>query len=180
MEFKTTSTKRRNAGFSIVEMIVGVAIGTIALTIVGTSWAMIMTGFSAIDNYTELEQDSRYTLDLLGRDIRQSQGLLTYSDDTFTLIDGDGDQIVYTYSSSQGVFSRTVDGVTEPLLSECEDFYVDIYQRNTISGTYDQYPTADVDTCKLIQITWKCSRLNLNGTDNTELVQSAKFVISKK
>lgn len=180
MVSKTTSTNRRKAGFSLPEMVFGLGIGSLALAIVATSWAMMLRGFSAIDNYIELEQDSRYALDIVGRDIRQAQSLSSFSTSSFTLIDGNGDDINYTYSGFGKTFSRTVNGETEILLTECDEFGFDIYQRNTISGTYDQYPTATADTCKLIQITWKCSRENLSGMDNTEFVQSAKFVIRKQ
>ena len=55
-----------------------------------------------------------------------------------------------------------------------------LYQRNPINGTYDQYPTANPDTCKLVQLSWICSRNILGKKANTESVQSAKVVIRKQ
>ena len=180
MEFKTTSTKRSAAAFSLVEMVIALAISSFAMLIVGTSSAMILRGFSALDNYIELEQDSRYALDIVGRDIRQATALATYTNNAFTILDGDGNPVTYQYTDSEDILVRTDTAESKTLLTGCELFSFNIYQRNTISGSYDQYETADVDTCKLIQLTWKCSRKNLSGMENTEFVQSAKFVIRKQ
>jgi hypothetical protein len=55
-----------------------------------------------------------------------------------------------------------------------------IYQRNSISNTYDQFPAADTNTCKLVQLSWICRRPIIGSTQNTESVQSAKIVIRKQ
>ena len=68
------------------------------------------------------------------------------------------------------------------LLSECQEFGFASFQRNPINGTYNQYPTDPnrPDLCKLIQVSWVCSRNILGKRANTESVQSAKFVIRKQ
>jgi hypothetical protein len=71
-------------------------------------------------------------------------------------------------------------GVTEVLLTECDNLSFAIFQRNPINGTYNQYPTASPATTKLINVTWTCSRKILGNTMNTENVQTAKVVIRKQ
>jgi len=66
------------------------------------------------------------------------------------------------------------------LLSECDYLQFGIYQRNTISNTYDQFTTANPTTCKVVQLEWICSRKILGARLNTESVQSAKIVIRRK
>jgi hypothetical protein len=55
-----------------------------------------------------------------------------------------------------------------------------IYQRNTVANTYDQFPTGSVGLCKLISVSWICSRTILGSKMNTESVQTAKIVIRKQ
>jgi hypothetical protein len=48
------------------------------------------------------------------------------------------------------------------------------------NGTDQPIPTTDVSQCKLIKLTWICSRNILGKSLNTESVQSAEIVIRKK
>jgi hypothetical protein len=68
----------------------------------------------------------------------------------------------------------------KPLLEQCDYLKFSIFQRNPIGGTYDQYPAATPATCKLVQLTWICSRPIVGSGKNTECVQSAKVVIRKE
>jgi hypothetical protein len=76
------------------------------------------------------------------------------------------------------VLTRAKDGVTTDLLTQCDTLNFNIYQRNTTNGTYDQYPTSvEASNCKVVQVSWTCSR-TITGTKlNTETVQSTKIVI---
>ena len=55
-----------------------------------------------------------------------------------------------------------------------------MYQRNMTNGTDQPIPTSVASQCKLIKLTWVCSRDILGKSANTESVQSAEFVIRKK
>ena len=66
------------------------------------------------------------------------------------------------------------------LLTECDSLSFEIFQRNPIGGTYDQFPASSPATAKLINVTWTCSRKILGTAMNTENVQTAKIVIRKQ
>ena len=56
-----------------------------------------------------------------------------------------------------------------------------MFQRNPIGGTFDQFTnTLTAATCKLVQVSWVCSRKILQGKVNTESVQTSKIVIRKQ
>jgi hypothetical protein len=62
-------------------------------------------------------------------------------------------------------------------LRGCQDLSFSIFQRNTASGTFDQFPaTLTNNAVKLVQLNWTCQR-TVFGRLNTESVQSAKIVI---
>jgi hypothetical protein len=56
-----------------------------------------------------------------------------------------------------------------------------MYQRTPMAGVWDQFPTTNLATCKLIEVRWKCSRkLHPLSPQTTEYMQSAKIVIRSK
>jgi hypothetical protein len=66
------------------------------------------------------------------------------------------------------------------LLTNCDFLTFQIFQRNPVSASYDVYPTANAASCKLINVSWICSRSILGSRLNTESVQTAKIVIRKQ
>jgi hypothetical protein len=133
-------------------------------------------------NYIDLDHRSRITLDTMSRDIRQANRLTDSTATSLTFEDSDGSELKYTFDSEAGTLTRSIAGVPDPspMLTECVSLEFSIFQRNSISGTYDQFPTASPATCKLVQLRWTCSRKILGVERNTESVQSAKIVIRKQ
>ncbi len=141
--------------------------------------------FAALTNYVDLDNVSRNALDMMLREIRQADSLTAYSENALSFQHTDPFSnakftVSYVYSPSGLTLTRVQGSQRKTLLRECDFLRFAIYQRNPLPGTWDQYPTADVDTCKLVQLSWKCSRMILGARVNTESVQSAKVVIRKK
>ncbi len=186
MVFKITSIKagkrRLRTGFTLVELMVTVAIGSIVLG--GLAALMFYTGrsFAALVNYVDLDSYSRNALDTMSREIRQTRRLVSGTSTRLEFEDFDGGSLIYEYNADARTLTRTRNGVTnaEPLLKECNFLQFSMYQRNPVNGKYDQYPTATAAQCKLVQLRWICSRDLIKSRRNTESVQSAKIVIRKQ
>ncbi|MBI4663685.1 MAG: hypothetical protein HY735_33200 [Verrucomicrobia bacterium] len=138
--------------------------------------------FAAMANYFDLDRRSRHALDTMSREIRQTNRLMTFSETSLTFEDYDGGVLRYVYDPTERTLTRSKNGQpdSDPLLTECDFLKFSIFQRNPVGGTYDQYPTADAATCKLVQLHWECSRKIFGAKVNTESVQSAKIVIRKQ
>lgn len=165
---------------SLVEIMVALAVGSILLVAVAVLGIYGGRSFAGLANYTDLDAKSRNALDRLTRDVRQVNRLTASTATSLTFEDADGSSLQYVYAPDDRTLSRVKGGVTEVLLTECDNLSFSIFQRNPISGTYDQYPTASPATTKLINVTWTCSRKILGNTMNTENVQTAKVVIRKQ
>ena len=176
------ASRRRCLGMTLVELMISVAISSI----LGLSTAALTfytaRSFAAMANYIDLYHRSRITLDTMSRDIRQANRLTDSTATSLTFEDSDGSELKYTFDSEAGTLTRSIAGVPDPspMLTECVSLEFSIFQRNSISGTYDQFPTASPATCKLVQLRWTCSRKILGVERNTESVQSAKIVIRKQ
>jgi len=178
MVCKTTFTSRR--GFKLAEFLVALAVGSLIFLAVAVLGLYAGRSFVGLVNYTDLDSKSRNALDHLTRDVRQVKKLSSNTINSLTFEDADGKPLEYVYSPLRKTLSRVKAGVSQVLLTDCEQLAFSIYQRNPIGGTYDQYPAAAPATTKLINVTWKCSRNILGTTMNTENVQTAKVVIRKQ
>ncbi len=167
---------------TLIELMVALSISSIVLSAVAALSFYTGRSFAALANYVDLDNASRNALDRMSKEIRQVNRLLEASDTRLVFEDGDTKRLIYEYNSTAKTLTRTKDGVTDdkPLLTECNYLKFSIFQRNPVSGTYDQYPTADPATCKLVQLKWICSRDLIRAQWNTESVQSAKVVIRKQ
>ena len=185
MVCKITSIKRinqRRTGATLVELMVSVGISSVLLLALASLTFYTGRSFAALTNYVDLDAHSRSALDTMSREIRQTKRLIAGTSTSLTFEDFDGKQLVYAYDATNRLLTRTKDGVPDPkpLLTECNFLQFSMFQRNPVNGTYNQYPTANAATCKLVQLRWVCSRDLIAARWNTESVQSAKIVIRKQ
>jgi len=169
---------------TLVELMVATVLGGLVLAAVMALTFFSARSFAALTNYVDLDNFSRNALDTMSREIRQADRLVSGDDHQLVFQhtdNGSTNHVSYTYDPDTKQLVRRQLGVTpKVLLQECDFLRFSIYQRNPINGTYDQYPTANPDTCKLVQLSWICSRNIFGKKANTESVQSAKVVIRKQ
>jgi hypothetical protein len=137
--------------------------------------------FAALTNYVDLDNSSRNALDHITREIRQADGLTSASEHQLEFKHGAG-YIRYTFNPTARTLTRNINGQLTVLLRECDFLQFSIYQRNPVPETWEQFdvPTDNPDLCKLVRMSWICSRTIMGARVNTESVQSAKVVIRKK
>ena len=182
MECKTTSTKRRSAGFTLAEMMIAIGLGMLLVTTMTIVNIYYLKTFAGLENYMNLNDESRHALDIMTKDIRQADLLTAFSKTSLTLqLDGTN-IITYSYDSTKKELTRSSGGKDKVLLRGitrngitygCDYWRNDFYDRNM--GT-----NVTPANCKVVQVTWLCSRTILGHKVNTEDVQSAKIVIRKQ
>ncbi len=159
---------------------VSLAVSSLMFLAIGVFGMYSAKSFAAIANYVDLDAYSRQALDQLTKDVRQVNRLVSNSATSLVFEDSDGTSLQYVYSPGAKTLSRIKGGNTQVLLQECDTLTFAIYQRNTVGGTYDQYPTATPATCKLINVSWRCTRNIMGRKFNSESVQTSKIVIRKQ
>jgi hypothetical protein len=177
----TTSINHRQRGLSLVELLVGIGVGSVLLIAILSLSFFSARSFAALTNYVDLDNHSRNALDQITREIRQADALMSSSEHQLEFRHGTG-WIRYTYNPEARTLTRNQNGNLTVLLRECDELQFAIYQRNPIPHTWDQFdlPTENPTLCKMVQLSWVCSRTILGARVNTESVQSAKVVIRKK
>lgn len=173
MEFKTTNHKPDCRGFTLVEMMVGVAIGCLLLAALATLYVFSMRSFASMANYSDLNQKSRYASDLISRDIRSCLSVNKATTTQLALNEPDG-VTTYNYDPDAQTLTRTQNGVTRTLLTGVQPLTFTLYQRPFVGATYEQFPTAaTIASAKLIGFQWSCSRRLAGAQNNTESLEAA-------
>lgn len=169
----------RCAALSLLETMVVMGIVSLMLAAIASFIVYTARSFVAVGNYADLDQASRHTLDVMTRDIRESQSLEGFSTNTLMLKAEDGQSLIYHYSPSASTLTRRK-GSESPtiMLEQCDYLSFSIYQRSP-SNNFSFYPVTGNrwDLAKLVDVSWKCSRQILGEKVNTESVQTAKIVM---
>src|SRR5918994_1105078 len=78
---------RRSSGFSLIELMIGVTIGLVLLTVLATVFDRTSGGRSDLDRVSRLIENSRFAVDVIGDDMRHAGFYGTFlppSDTIFT------------------------------------------------------------------------------------------------
>ena len=186
-----TASRRRAAGISLIEVLVAMGIGSLVLAAVSSLTMYAAKATTAMANYTDLDTKSRYALDVISREIRQASSVLSFQTNlSLTLTNASQNAIVtLTYDPNARTVVMSKTGQADlTALSECDRWNFSLYQRTPyITPTNVLYYPAtntagvlDVRLCKLINLSWKCSRTIFAQKVNTESVQAAQIVLRSK
>jgi prepilin-type N-terminal cleavage/methylation domain-containing protein len=191
MEFKLTpSVKRsRRAGFTLVEYMVAMGIGLLAMSAALVLWAYGTKTCASLLNYVDLSNTSKIALDRMSQQIRNAKRVQSCSANKLVLLVPGAsatnlDTVTFAYDASQKTLKRTITnaGVTNDsltLLTGCSNFQFSVYQRTPISNSFGLYTNAFyTNTAKVIQMKWTCLR-ELTGDKSTIENQVAAKVVMR-
>lgn len=174
-------------GVTLVETLVALAISCILLAAVMSLYLFGLRSFGAIGNYTQMDGKSQQAVDLMLRELReanlvvgsQTNGSTTWLQVANTLATPSVTN-TFTWYSSTGLLTWNKTGAaTRTLLSGCDNWSFAFYIRSADSnGVF--YPTSNPTLCKLINMSWKCSRDNEIKKMNTESIVTAEVVLRNK
>jgi len=189
---KINPIRRRSvAAFTLVETLIAVALTTVVLGSMMSLYTSGAISFNAMGNYLDMDTKSYRALDLVSREIRNSNLLLSYTNNQ-TLVfsnnyanNGTGQitKIAYDPSSGTVIMTRTGQKIVS-LLTGCDQFSFQLYNHapDTTSFTTDIafYAATNATQCKMIQLSWKCTRNIMGSKLTTESVQTAQIVLRNK
>jgi hypothetical protein len=173
---------------------VAMGLGSIVLTAVAFLSLYGARSSVAVCNYTDLDAKSRYALDIMSREIRQATAVTAAQSSlpikSLTLVNttqGKTISLIFDSNARTMVFQEAGQP-DQTVLTECDRWDFSLFQRTPwVTGSNIQYYPAtnglgvvDPKLCKLISMSWKCSRQILGKKVNTETVQTAQIVLRNK
>ena len=180
MEFKRTKTRRDQAGFTIMELLVGVAISALVLTAAGSFFLFSLRSFASMANYTDLNGKDRLATDLITRDIRNALSVVSSTTNQIVLQAppaAGANTVAFTYDPAARTLTRTDSNSSRILLMGVRSCSFSLYQRPATNTTYNVFPAATPSTAKLVAYQWSCKRKLVGTQSESESVQMAKISI---
>ena len=184
---------RHLAGMSLVEMMVAMGLGSLVLASVISVSLYGTQSTMAILNFSDLDSKSRYALDVISREIRQATAVVAMDVSTnksLTMTNASlGSSSKLTWNAAARTLTLECTGQAAlTALTECDQWNFSLYQRTPLITPTNVvfYPATnssgilDLTLCKLINMSWKCSRQIMAKKLNTESVQGAQIVLRNK
>jgi type II secretory pathway pseudopilin PulG len=175
---------RQKRAFTLIESLIAAGLFGVAIATVCTIYLVATRGFASLANYAELDKINRNAMDYLTQEIRQAKLVTDVQSNSFSIINGDNVSVTYWFNPTLKQFIRSSsDGGSRVLISSCALINFEVFQRNNIAGTWNQYPVATnnwSEYVKVIQLTWKAARKIPGGPGVSENVQTAKIIIRKQ
>lgn len=169
----------RAAGFTLVEMMVGIALGTLLLTGVASMYLFSLKSFTAMSNYSELNAGNRRASDIITRDIRRATGVASATSEQLVLRLGGAD-LIYNYDEDAGTLTRSYLEQEEVLLRGVNTLSFSLYQRPSNGAAYEELPVATVSNAKLVGFRWECSRRTYGTRENSQSLEAAIVKLRNK
>lgn len=174
------------AGMTLLELMIASGIGTMVIAIVLGLIVFAARSFIALGNYSTLDQQSRLAADTVSREIRQATAVVgwqqTATARSLTITnasEGYGVRYFWDASSRELRSRHSTDGEDRLVLSGCDRWDFSLWQRTPQPNqTNVFYPALTPLQCKLVDMSWKCSRAVVSTSlENTETVQTAQIVL---
>lgn len=178
---------------TLTEIMVTMAVGSLVLTAIAMIWVFGARSFAAISNYVDLDAKSRIAVDLMSRELREAEAVLGFQNTGTSrwlrITNAEERKVIkYTWdATSRNLVSETSDGSTAILLTECDNWDFNLFQRTPVKNTTNLFYVAtnyagtfDATICKTVTMSWKCSRKILGQPVNTESIQTAQVVLRNK
>jgi len=163
----------------LASTLVAIALTGLLMAALAAAYLFSARSFASLALYADLDGRSRVALDSLSRDLRQAKRVTNYATNELTVLLGTN-QVTFRHVPSSKSLVRVAGGSSKKLLSNCDYLRFDIFQRNLTNGNYDYYPAATATNCKVVQVSWTCSRDILGHKTESAAVESAKVVIRQQ
>jgi len=130
-----------------------------------------------LTNAVDLDAKNRLAIDRMSREIRGCDRVDSAWSNGLVLRVGTNLTTFEYHPVKRELVRDDPDTGTEVYLKGCDYVRFDLFRRNRLSDRYDNYPVATTTNCKIVQISWVCSRRLLGFKANTGRMQSARVVI---
>ena len=157
MVFTLTNGRKPRAGLTLVEVMVGVALGMLVLAAVGSTYLFSLTSFASMASHAELNAKNRMASDTISRDIRSASSVASVTPSQLVLRFAKS-EVTYAYDPDLATLTRLQLGQPRILLENVDYLSFYLYQRPLTNSAYEQFPTATPATAKMVAFEWSCSQ----------------------
>ena len=173
--------KRRTAsGFTLIELMVSTALGAIAMAFVMSVTLYTGRSIASLTDSVHLSNDSRAVIDRMSQKIREAEEVTAYSTNSIT-VDTGGTNLTYSFLADERMLIEIENNVTNVLLDNCKSLQFDLYKRNPITNSFEQFPSTDtLSEAKLVRVAWTSESIQIGKGKGSSELMSSKIVLRSK
>lgn len=170
---------RRAGGFSLVELLISLALVMMLMLALLTSYVFIARGDQSLQNYGEMNAQARKLLDRLGEDLRAATDVTNFTATSLTLTvpanpAGTSTQdVTWDYNSVNGTVTRQAGGAAAATLARDVETFTFYYTNG------NNVATTSLVEVKQVQLSMRMLRLVASSV-TSEYVISAQFTMRAK
>jgi prepilin-type N-terminal cleavage/methylation domain-containing protein len=180
----------RTRGFTLPEVLIATTLSVVAMGgILSTSLMISRTGYR-VEQYTDMENESRKSLEQFGQDVRMAQDVAWHDANSLTLTIPVGPTgsstrtCSYAYDATARTFSRVEAGKTTILLTGIRDctlmgFKINGDPTHTSSTPASTWGVISNST-KQLQLSVSSDRSQTANVNTSQKVISARFILRNK
>ncbi|MDB6115477.1 MAG: hypothetical protein JWQ62_2422 [Lacunisphaera sp.] len=160
---------------------IGATLSTFILAGVLSTFLFLGRSGANVQNYNEMEAQSRRALEFFAEDTRQASAL-SWTSNTAVNLSVNGLTVIYAYDSAAKTFSRSDGTTTRVLISGIASFEFMAYSVNGAAlplASSGDLVSASQST-KQLQISIAVARSNTTAVGATNNVLSARFILRNK
>lgn len=184
-----TRTRRAADGLSLVEMAVAAGVGSLVLMVVAMLSVYALRSFGTMGNHAILDAQNRIALDKITRDLREARlTAATLPNATIPWLKFTnsvrGGTFKYVWYSDERKLICERDAGEETYLTDCDAWHAAFFRRTPLANSpfaftpaTNSFGAVDPGDCKMVEMTWKCSRSVFGKKFNTEAVQRARVTL---
>jgi type II secretory pathway pseudopilin PulG len=190
----TTShaTKRaaRRRAFTLAELMIAMTLTVVAMSGILSTALMITRSGYRVDQYTDMENESRKSLEQFGQDVRMAQDVTWHDANSLTLtlpIDATSANTIncrYTYDPVAKTLTRITTGKTTVLLTGIEQCTLMGFKINgdpTHTSATPATPWVTIsNSTKQLQLSVSSKRTQTTSIETAQKVISARFILRNK
>jgi prepilin-type N-terminal cleavage/methylation domain-containing protein len=167
------------AGFTLVELMVGIALGSLLLLVVASVYLFSLKSFTSMSNYAALSARNRYASDIITRDIRSALRVTSATSEQLVLRLGSND-VTYSYDDAAGTLTRSDLDQDKVLLDSVKFLSFSLYQKPSTAAAYEEFSVATATNAKLVGFQWECSRRVYGTQKSSQSLQAAIVKLRNK
>lgn len=159
------------------------ALSAVILTAVLSSFLFLGRSGATLQNYNDMESQSRQAMEIFAEDVRQASAITWNSENAFTIVVNSAN-ITYDYNSATGNFSRQDPSRTRNLIT---GIAAGSFSFKAFKITGAELPLASISdrtdasiSTKQLQISLTASRSRSTIATTTNKVLSARFILRNK
>lgn len=169
------SSSHRRSGFTLAELLVATTLSSLVFAALFSAFIFMGRSTLGISNYSSMNTESRFGLEIFGRDMRSAENIAEgFSSTGFTIVVPNAGEVTYRYDADhpdRPLFRRDDEG-EQAIMTGVEELNFRYFDLQAEAATVPIQ-------VKQIQLQLKLVREAIN-IENTEKVVSARYIMRNK